>query len=400
MLKKSIINWLPVAVWCTVIFYFSNMPNYVSGTNIYDFLLRKTAHVTEYFVLFLLFRRALAGSFEEMIPKRVIFFSFVFSFLYACSDEYHQSFIFGRGPSVVDVGIDTAGVMLGIWVYNKRKTFKGLLKAAAMLFLAVCTFGLTGCGPSYDFSKGKSLEKKGFFVEAGIKYGNVFTKHPEHALAPQALYRFARIYDKKLKLYPQAATFYSKLIDVYPASKPWTAMAKTGLFNCPSYFPLNDKNLWVEGDSQTGGKNMRAEWICKTVSTGTYSVTKRVYAGKNFVSKSVRYYEIRDFELREYSKLNGSKYETVLSYPFSEGRSWEGGDSVYRIVASDTAVNVKAGKFDNCIKVRVESRSVKGSLKYNYYAPQVGWVLTTTSVAGGVEHRNTELLSCKIMPEK
>jgi len=34
--------------------------------------------------------------------------------LYAISDEYHQSFVIGRGPSILDVGIDTAGVFAGI----------------------------------------------------------------------------------------------------------------------------------------------------------------------------------------------------------------------------------------------------------------------------------------------
>lgn len=36
--------------------------------------------------------------------------------IYAISDELHQSFIPGRSPSAIDVGIDTAGVILGILV--------------------------------------------------------------------------------------------------------------------------------------------------------------------------------------------------------------------------------------------------------------------------------------------
>ena len=36
--------------------------------------------------------------------------------IYAISDELHQSFIPGRSPSAIDVGIDTAGVIIGILV--------------------------------------------------------------------------------------------------------------------------------------------------------------------------------------------------------------------------------------------------------------------------------------------
>ena len=33
---------------------------------------------------------------------------------FAAGDEYHQSFVDGRGPSVIDVGIDSIGVFFGI----------------------------------------------------------------------------------------------------------------------------------------------------------------------------------------------------------------------------------------------------------------------------------------------
>ena len=35
---------------------------------------------------------------------------------YAIFDEYHQSFVAGRGPSITDVGIDSLGVLTGILV--------------------------------------------------------------------------------------------------------------------------------------------------------------------------------------------------------------------------------------------------------------------------------------------
>lgn len=35
---------------------------------------------------------------------------------YAALDEYHQGFVAGRGPSIIDVGIDSMGVLTGIFV--------------------------------------------------------------------------------------------------------------------------------------------------------------------------------------------------------------------------------------------------------------------------------------------
>ena len=35
---------------------------------------------------------------------------------YAGLDEYHQGFVAGRGPSLIDVGIDSLGVLTGIFI--------------------------------------------------------------------------------------------------------------------------------------------------------------------------------------------------------------------------------------------------------------------------------------------
>lgn len=42
--------------------------------------------------------------------------SLIVGILYASSDEYHQSFVPGRGPSIIDVGIDSLGVFTGICI--------------------------------------------------------------------------------------------------------------------------------------------------------------------------------------------------------------------------------------------------------------------------------------------
>ncbi|MDP2830979.1 MAG: VanZ family protein, partial [Candidatus Omnitrophota bacterium] len=86
--------WGLVVVWAGVIFFFSSIPDLKTGLE-YDFLLRKIAHITEYFVFTFLLYRAFSGSFK-MNVSRLFMYPSVFSFLYAISDETHQYFVLGR----------------------------------------------------------------------------------------------------------------------------------------------------------------------------------------------------------------------------------------------------------------------------------------------------------------
>ena len=77
-----------------------------------NYYVRKTAHVTEYFVLavtvaFPLYVYGVRGLW-------LVFSAGIFCVSFAGLDEYHQSFVAGRGPSVRDVAIDSIGVLPGI----------------------------------------------------------------------------------------------------------------------------------------------------------------------------------------------------------------------------------------------------------------------------------------------
>jgi VanZ family protein len=50
----------------------------------------------------------------ESVPKWALCCSALHSFLYACSDEYHQTFVEGRIGQFSDVLIDMVGVFAGI----------------------------------------------------------------------------------------------------------------------------------------------------------------------------------------------------------------------------------------------------------------------------------------------
>lgn len=77
------------------------------------FLVRKTAHFTEYAILGALFYL----NFRQLPklnsrPKKILL-PIVFSFLYACTDELHQIFVPGRSAQFRDVLIDTLGASFG-----------------------------------------------------------------------------------------------------------------------------------------------------------------------------------------------------------------------------------------------------------------------------------------------
>ena len=109
--------WLPVIFWMGVIFYLSGQPDLSSGfPHFYDWILRKAAHITEYFILTVLLVRALRRNFNS---KKALLLSAIIALAYAFSDEYHQLFIEGRFGSVKDVGIDSIGIILAM-LFTRR----------------------------------------------------------------------------------------------------------------------------------------------------------------------------------------------------------------------------------------------------------------------------------------
>ena len=80
--------------------------------------MRKTAHMTEYGVLVLLYWRALyrpgVGG-RKAWSRRAALTAFVLAVAYAASDEFHQSFVASREGSIRDVGFDSAGALVALW---------------------------------------------------------------------------------------------------------------------------------------------------------------------------------------------------------------------------------------------------------------------------------------------
>jgi len=117
--RKFFRFWFPVLIWALVIFILSSIPNLQSGLE-QDFVLRKIAHILEYAILNFLLIRAFTA--EGLGYKKAIISSAIIAMLYAFSDEYHQTFVFGREGKLKDVGIDSIGILLsGLMWYYKNK---------------------------------------------------------------------------------------------------------------------------------------------------------------------------------------------------------------------------------------------------------------------------------------
>jgi len=127
MNKARFFDWLLVAAWSFIIYFISDMPHLKTELGFLDLILRKIAHMVEFGILYFLFYRAVMQSFN-LNPRGAFTASFIFCFLYAVSDEVHQSFVPGRTGSWKDVAFfDLAGILIASYLvkkwYRTRKYF-------------------------------------------------------------------------------------------------------------------------------------------------------------------------------------------------------------------------------------------------------------------------------------
>jgi len=83
----------------------------------WQYRVRKAAHFTLYMVGgFIIYLTCLSFTNEVKVRFKNIIISILGSFLYACSDEFHQKFSYGRSSEIKDVLIDTTGAIFGILI--------------------------------------------------------------------------------------------------------------------------------------------------------------------------------------------------------------------------------------------------------------------------------------------
>ena len=134
--KKYVINLLLIVIWMTFIFLMSNQPAETSDSqslgiisilsklgidmsgifgDIANFIVRKCAHFLEYMILGFLIINLIK---EDLKLKYIVLIVISGVFLYACTDEFHQLFVPGRGASINDVMIDFIGGVIGSILYS------------------------------------------------------------------------------------------------------------------------------------------------------------------------------------------------------------------------------------------------------------------------------------------
>ena len=96
---------------------------------ILNFLLKKTAHITEYAILYFLTFKAVNQTKTirrehetiRQLPKKINYIiPLIFVVLYAISDETHQYFVPGRHARWYDVCFDTLGGLISLYIIKKK----------------------------------------------------------------------------------------------------------------------------------------------------------------------------------------------------------------------------------------------------------------------------------------
>lgn len=101
--------WGPAIIWMGVTFYISHQSVVSIPLGAPDYM----AHGVGYAGLGALLMRALVGGRLSAMSWRWVLLATILGGLYGVSDEFHQSFVPGRYPSVSDIAADTIGAFLG-----------------------------------------------------------------------------------------------------------------------------------------------------------------------------------------------------------------------------------------------------------------------------------------------
>ena len=131
--NQFIKNWLPTILWICCIFIMST--DSFSSKNTYSilvpvirffipnitpaeidtvhFLVRKGAHITEYCIASLLLFHSFKNTMQFSRNWLWVFCSFIVVLIVAATDEYHQAFVATRTSSIIDIGIDLIGGVIG-----------------------------------------------------------------------------------------------------------------------------------------------------------------------------------------------------------------------------------------------------------------------------------------------
>ena len=142
-MKKLVLEyWAPLLVWILAIYLFST-DTFSSGEtskiivpilsfffphlapqelNLWHGVIRKLAHITEYFILAVFTYRSLRHEQTDLVQAKLMTIALVA--LAASFDELHQKFTAFRTPSPVDVAYDCFGAVCALWLITTYETWR------------------------------------------------------------------------------------------------------------------------------------------------------------------------------------------------------------------------------------------------------------------------------------
>ncbi len=106
----------PAVAWMMLIFLLSSIHGHDLPDIDFPFI-HMIAHFVEYVVLGFLLSRSFAHSVGAEKKVFVSIMALIIAFLFACSDEWHQTFVAGRSGDWITVGYDAIFSVLGIIVF-------------------------------------------------------------------------------------------------------------------------------------------------------------------------------------------------------------------------------------------------------------------------------------------
>jgi VanZ family protein len=102
---------LPALGWMAVIYSLSSLTSREVPSGVID---ERAGHALEYAILAILVMIAVAGLARPEVRSHHFVIAGAVSMTWAVSDEWHQSFVPGRDPSIRDLAFDAIGASLAL----------------------------------------------------------------------------------------------------------------------------------------------------------------------------------------------------------------------------------------------------------------------------------------------
>lgn len=117
---RALRAWLPAFIWMGVIFWLSSQSHLTNPSpQLDDKVVEVMGHLVEYGVLAVLLSYPLRE--RNMTLRTAFVIALLGAVLYGISDEWHQSFVPNRTPSVFDLLVDAVGATIALtlmWIWQ------------------------------------------------------------------------------------------------------------------------------------------------------------------------------------------------------------------------------------------------------------------------------------------